>query len=102
MEKSAPGWEAAYHKDGSIDVYDEHGEWICQTTSSGNKTAQLIAAAGTAARNLSEMGYDPIKLLENLPLLVLSLENWANGRTPNDIVEAALLTNFAISIAIHD
>lgn len=72
------------------------------TKTEAETNAALFYAAVTATHEVVSMGYDPIKLVENLPVLVLSLECWANGRTPKDIAEGALLINFANSIATDD
>jgi len=45
--------------------------------------ARLIAAAGTAAQEAREMGYDPVAVMENLPLYLDALAEVArdNGLT---------------------
>jgi len=46
--------------------------------------ARLIAAAGTAAQEVMEMGYDAVAVMENLPLYLNTLEEVARA---NDLTK---------------
>lgn len=55
----------------SIDIFDA-GEWPAELDDEAQANAALIAAAGTAAHKIAEMGYDPIKAVEALPALLVA------------------------------
>jgi len=59
-------------------VWDEDGDCVAAIDSlpnvgEANANARLIAAAGTAAQEAKEMGYDPVDAVEALPELLDSL-----------------------------
>lgn len=49
--------------------------------------AALIAAAGTAAQEAKEMGYDPQKAVEATKKMLMALENIRHGAKPNSHLE---------------
>ena len=75
--RSSAPWEAEPPDEtGLAHVWASDGDLVCSVTDapvfgeSAWERARLIAAAGTAADEIAEMGYDPQKAVEALPELL--------------------------------
>jgi hypothetical protein len=66
-----------------VETVDEIGTRVIADCSDEDR-ARLIAAAGTAAQEAMEMGYDAVAVMENLPLYLNTLEEVARA---NDLTK---------------
>jgi hypothetical protein len=95
--------EAGGEIDGSAAVWASDGDLVASVHAGiggtrierGIDRARLIAAAGTAAHEVQEMGYDPVAFTKNSVHLLRELENIANGHiedgmTPAEVAQNAL------------
>ena len=90
-ERSSAPWEAEPPDEtGLAHVWASDGDLVCSVTDapvfgeSAWERARLIAAAGTAAQEAKEMGYDPVAVVEAVPQMLAYMEDFQKALSSLD------------------
>ena len=94
MPTPYPWYATAYpddpNADGSWDILysaPEHGgmiAWVPDESDRAAADARLIAAAGTAAHEVAQMGYDPVEAVRALPKLLRMAQSIRDARAGHE------------------